>query len=79
MGALGWGLGDAPGGSTERSGARDPPPAGSPVLRSPPGGTSRSWSRRRGAAICSWGGRHLLGFGGSRVRGWVRLGAVALR
>lgn len=56
-----------------------PPPAGSPVLRSPPGGTSRSRSRRRGAAICSWGGRHLLGFGGSRVRGWVRLGAVALR
>lgn len=62
MGALGWGLGDAPGGSTERSGARDPPqraarcyaaPRGAPAGAGAGAGGGGLQSARGAAAICS--------------------------
>lgn len=70
VGALGRGLGDAAGGSTARAGARDPP-SGQPGATQPPGGHQRE-QEGGGAAICSWGGCHLVRAGGSRVRGWLR-------
>lgn len=71
VGALGRGLGDAAGGSTARAGARDPP-SGQPGATQPPGGHQREQEGGGGAAICSWGGCHLVRAGGSRVRGWLR-------